>query len=259
MAPSPVTPADGVAWITGASSGIGRAVAQALARAGWTVVASARRAEALDALAAETDHGPGRIVAAPCDVTDKAQVGQVVADTLRDHGPVALAILNAGTFRPESLSKFDSSDFGAVIDLNVMGTIYCLEALLPDWIARRRGQLAIVSSVAGYRGLPTSLSYGASKAALINLCEALRFDFQRYGLTIQLINPGFVKTPLTDKNTFPMPFLVDVDVAARRIVRGLRGRGFEIAFPWPLVFALKRLRTLPYWLYFPLVGKGTSR
>ena len=131
--------------------------------------------------------------------------------------------------------------------------------MLPRWRARRRGHLAVVSSVAGYRGLPASLSYGATKAALINLCEGLWFDFRRLGLKVQVVNPGFVRTPLTDKNTFPMPFLIDADDAARRIAAGLKSTRFEIAFPRRFVCLLKVLRVLPYGVYFPLVGRRTGR
>ena len=254
-----VSSTDGIAWITGASTGIGRGVALRMARDGWTVVASARRGELLETLADEAQALPGRIVPAPCDITDLDAVKAVVCSAEAEHGPIALAMLNAGTFKPESARKLDSRVFADVIDLNLNGTIRCLEAVLPGMIERKRGQIAIVSSVAGYRGLPSSLSYGASKAALINLCEALRFDLRRLGITVQVINPGFVRTPLTDKNTFPMPFLVELDAAADKIVRGLGRGAFEIAFPLPMVLMLKTLRLLPYWLYFPLVGRRTRR
>ena len=254
-----VSSTDGIAWITGASSGIGRGVALRLAQDGWTVVASARRADLLDTLAEEAQALPGRIVPAPCDITDLAAVKAVVESAEAEHGPIALAMLNAGTFKPESAKDLDSSVFADVMDLNVNGTVRCLEAVLPGMIGRKRGQIAIVSSVAGYRGLPSSLSYGASKAALINLCEALRFDLRRLGITVQVVNPGFVRTPLTDKNKFPMPFLVELDRAADKIVRGFTRGAFEIAFPLPLVVILKTMRLLPYWLYFPLIGRRTGR
>ena len=254
-----VSSTDGIAWITGASSGIGRGVALRMAQDGWTVVASARRADLLDTLAEEAQALPGRIVPAPCDITDLEAVKAVVETARAEHGPIALAMLNAGTFKPESAKELDSGVFADVMDLNVNGTVRCLEAVLPGMIDRKCGQIAIVSSVAGYRGLPSSLSYGASKAALINLCEALRFDLRRLGITVQLVNPGFVRTPLTDKNKFPMPFLVELDRAADKIVRGFARGAFEIAFPLPLVLILKTMRLLPYWAYFPLIGRRTGR
>lgn len=250
------TPADGCAWITGASSGIGRALALKLAGRGWTVVASARGAEALDDLAREAS---GSIHAAPCDVTKPEQVRDAVAGIRRDHGPIALAVLNAGTFKPDNVRRFDAQRIGSVIDVNLMGTVHCIDALLPDWIERGRGHLAVVSSVAGYRGLPTSVSYGATKAALINMCEALKLDFDRLGLICQVINPGFVRTPLTDKNEFPMPFLMEVEDAVDRIVDGLGTRRFEITFPRRFTYLLKVMRCLPYRLYFPLVRRATRK
>lgn len=250
------TPADGCAWITGASSGIGRALALKLASQGWTVVASARGADALDALAREAS---GTVHAVPCDVTKLDQVHEVVAAIRRDYGPIALAVLNAGTFKPDNVRQFDAQRIGSVIDVNLMGTVHCVDALLPDWIERRQGHLAVVSSVAGYRGLPTSVSYGATKAALINMCEALKLDFDRLGLVCQVINPGFVRTPLTDKNKFPMPFLMEVEDAVDRIVGGLGSQRFEITFPRRFAYLLKLMRSLPYGLYFPLVRRATRK
>ncbi|NBC32959.1 MAG: SDR family NAD(P)-dependent oxidoreductase [Alphaproteobacteria bacterium] len=252
-------PKDGTAWITGASSGIGRAVALRLARDGWTVLASARRETALQEVAAEAEGLPGRIVPAPCDVTDREAVGHLVAAAQDKDGGIALAILNAGTFKADSAEDFSSEDFRKTVDINLVGTAHCIQALMPAWMERRRGHLAVVSSVAGYRGLPTAISYGATKAALINMCESLKFDFDRLGLKIQVINPGFVKTPLTDQNPFKMPFIIEVDEAAERIVSGLKKSKFEIAFPWRFVFQLKQLRCLPYEAYFPLVSRSTGK
>ncbi len=249
-----VRPADGIAWVTGASTGIGREVAVALARAGWRVAATARSAETLAELARAQ---PG-IVAVPVDITDRAALRAVVDRLEREEGGIALAILNAGTYVRDRAEDLDEAAFARTIDLNLMATVACVAALMPGWLARRRGQLAIVSSVAGYRGLPGALSYGASKAALINFSESLRFDFDRLGLKVQVINPGFVRTPLTDKNDFPMPFIIEADDAARRILQGLARDRFEIAFPGRFVQILKRLRCLPYGLYFALVGRQTG-
>lgn len=249
-----VGPGDGVAWVTGASTGIGRAVACALADAGWRVAATARSADKLAALAAER---PG-ILPVPGDVTDAAAVRAMVDRLTREEGGVALAILNAGTYVRDRAEDLDPAEFARTIELNLLATVDCVAALMPGWLARRRGQLAIVSSVAGYRGLPGALSYGSSKAALINFTESLRFDFDRLGLKVQVINPGFVRTPLTDKNDFPMPFIIEADDAARRILDGLARDRFEIAFPRRFVQILKRLRCLPYGLYFALVGRQTG-
>jgi NAD(P)-dependent dehydrogenase (short-subunit alcohol dehydrogenase family) len=243
-------------WITGASMGIGEALARRLARDGAEVVASARSADRLAALAAE---GAGRIVPWPVDITDHAAVHATVERIEAERGPIDVAVLNAGTHRPVSAADFTAQGLRELMEINVMGTAACLEALMPRMVARGKGRIAVVASVAGYRGLPTSAYYGATKAALINLTESLKFDLDRAGVTIQLIDPGFVKTPLTDKNEFPMPFLVSAEVAAERIARGLRGSGFEIAFPRAFVAILKLLRILPYRLYFLLVGRTTGK
>jgi len=250
-------PADGIAWITGASSGIGRATALRLARDGWRVACTARGPGALATLTAE---GPtGRLLPYPADVTDAEAVRGTVARIQAEHGPIALAILGAGTYAPDSADDFDLAAFRRIVELNLVATAACIEALLPDWRARRQGHLAVIASVAGYRGLPGAIGYSATKAGLIAMCEALRFDFRRLGLKIQLVSPGFVRTPLTDRNRFPMPFLISAEEAADRIVAGLARDGFEIAFPRRFAFILKLLRALPHALYFPLVSRFTGK
>ncbi len=255
--PAAVGPRDGVAWVTGASSGIGHALALRLARDGWTVAASARRREALERLAETAAKTGGTVLVHACDVTDLEQVRTIVAAITAER-PIALAVLNAGAYTPDTFEDFDLDAVRKTVDLNVMGTVQCLEALRPHWVERKRGHLAVVASVAGYRGLPRALSYSATKAALISLCETLKFDFDRLGLKVQVINPGFVKTPATDQNDFKMPFLIPADQAADEIVAGLRRDSFEIAFPKPFAFIMKRLRNLPNSLYFPAVRKTTG-
>ena len=139
-----------------------------------------------------------------------------------------------------------------------MGSVHGLAAILPAMIGRGSGHIAVVSSVAGYRGLPTAAAYGATKASLINMCEALAFDLHGTGVRLQLVNPGFVDTPLTRRNSFPMPFLMTVEDAAERIHRGLRSRKFEIAFPRRFTLWLKLMRILPYALYFPILRRATG-
>jgi NAD(P)-dependent dehydrogenase (short-subunit alcohol dehydrogenase family) len=251
--PHPARPTDGIAWVTGASAGIGLHVVQRLLKDGWRVAATARRREPLERVAAAH---PGRVVVLPADVTDEAAVRAALASL---DAPVALAILNAGTYVPMGAADFSLSAWREQIELNLNGTANCLAAVMPVMIARQSGQIALVASVAGYRGLPTSLAYGATKAALINLAEALKFDLDRAGVMMNLINPGFVRTPLTDRNTFDMPFLMEPDAAADRIVRGLARDGFEVTFPRRFTFMLKALRLLPYALYFPLVARGTKQ
>ena len=246
----------GLVWITGASSGIGRALAIDMAREGWTVAASARGRDDLDRLAAEAH---GRIHAHPLDVTDAAACDRAVAEIESAHGPIDIAVLNAGSHRPMGAADFDAAAFTALVDLNLLGTVRSLAPVMAAMIARGGGRIAVVASLAGYRGLPTAAAYGASKAALINMTEALRPDLAKSGVTIQVVNPGFVRTPLTDRNPFPMPYLMDADRAARRFRRGLDGGAFEIVFPRRFAYLLKVMRVLPYWLYFRMVVWTTGK
>jgi NAD(P)-dependent dehydrogenase (short-subunit alcohol dehydrogenase family) len=240
-----------VAWITGAGSGIGRALALDLARAGVRVAASARTQANLSQLAA---HDPA-ISAYPLDVTDRAGVARAVEAMESALGPIDLAILGAGSGRLLSGNKFDAATVRAALEVNYMGVVHCLEALLPRMIARGRGHIAVVASVAGYRGMARNAAYGPTKAALINLAECLYPDVARFGVTVSVINPGYVDTPMTRGNRSSMPFLVGAEDAAARIVSGLKRGRFEIAFPWQIVWALKFARILPYWLYFWLLHR----
>ena len=252
------SPADGAAWITGASSGIGRALALELAAAGWTVIATARSADALDALAREAEGRTGRIVAMPGDVTDASAMAALAARIEADVAPVALLVANAGIYLPQDGLAGSADAYSRTIDVNLKGTVNVLLPVIAAMTARRKGQIAVVASVAGYSGLPTSAAYGATKAGLINMTESLKFDLDRAGIRIQLVSPGFVDTPATADNPFPMPHLMQVDEAARAIAEGLKGKAFEIAFPRAFVRQLKILRLLPYWLYFPLVARATG-
>lgn len=250
-----MTTSSPLAWVTGASSGIGRALALRLARDGRRVVISARRREILDEMASEL---PDRLIAWPLDVTDAAAVAAAVPQIEAAHGPIDLAVLNAGTHQPMSATDFDASRFATLIDLNLLGVARGMAAVLQPMARRRRGHIAVVASLAGYAGLPTAAAYGASKAALINMCEALKLECDALGIKLQLVNPGFVETPLTDRNAFAMPFLMPVDKAVDRLVAGLAGPAFEIVFPRRFAYLLKLLRLLPYPLYFPVL-RWTTR
>jgi NAD(P)-dependent dehydrogenase (short-subunit alcohol dehydrogenase family) len=253
--PRPMTPADGAAWITGASSGIGRDLARQLAADGWTVYVTARDAAALATLAAD---GGGRIVALPGDVTNPAAMAEAVATIEASGRPLALAVLNAGIYLPVGAADLTLDAFEKSFSVNLSGTVNGLVPALAAMRARGRGQLAVVSSVAGYGGLPTSAAYGATKAGLTNLVESLRFDLDRMGILIQVVHPGFVETPATDRNPFAMPFIIKAEEAARRIRRGLAGTGFEITFPRRFTWLLKAVNLLPYPLYFAIVGRITG-
>ncbi|MGL4729739.1 MAG: SDR family NAD(P)-dependent oxidoreductase [Bosea sp. (in: a-proteobacteria)] len=253
-----MTPADGCVWITGASSGIGKSVALELARRGWTVAASARRLSELEALAAEASGLKGRIVAHPGDVTDREGMASLLDTIETMHGPVALAFFNAGVAPYVKAGALDVDAFRQAFEINVMGAVNGLAPALERMAARGQGQIAVNASIAGYSGLPKAAAYGASKAAAIHMCEALKFDCDNLGITMQVVNPGFIDTPLTRKNDFPMPFLMAMDEAGRRCVDGFERGGFEINFPRRLAWILKGLKLLPYPLYFWLVAKGTG-
>ena len=233
-------------WITGASSGLGRALALKMAAEGWRVAASARNQDQLQAVAALASAFPGRIEAFPLDVTDRTAVQVTVGRIVEDLGPPDVVVLNAGTHKPTPVAKLAAEDFRLLVELNLMGTLHCLEAILPSLRQRRAGKIAIVASLAGYVGLPLAGAYGMTKAGLINLAEALQPELRAEGVALQIVNPGFVRTPLTDRNPFHMPFLMEVEAAADAFYRGLQSGGFEIVFPRRFAYLLKLLRTLPY-------------
>jgi NAD(P)-dependent dehydrogenase (short-subunit alcohol dehydrogenase family) len=245
-------PEDGVAWVTGASSGIGRALALELATRGWTVHATARNGAALDALAAER---PGAIIPQPGDVTDRAAMAAIVARVEADR-PIALAVLNAGIYEPMRAQEFSAEAVEKTFAVNVNGVANGLEPLLAAMIGRRRGHVALVASVAGYRGLPRAAAYSATKAALIAMAEALAFDLIDLNVRISVVNPGFVETEATAVNDFEMPFLMKTDAAAKRIADGLAKPGFEIAFPTRFALILKTIGLLPHRAYFWVMRKA---
>jgi NAD(P)-dependent dehydrogenase (short-subunit alcohol dehydrogenase family) len=244
-----------LAWVTGASSGLGRALVLRLAAEGWRVVVSARREEELRDLAGEA---AGEIHVYPLDVTDRAACAETIAAIVRDCGPIDLAVLNAGTYEPDGIGDFSAEQLARTVGLNLLGAGNCLAPLLTHYRERGKGHVALVASLSGYRGLPRAASYGASKAGLINLAESLRTQAAGFNIKVQVINPGFVKTPLTDRNEHPMPFLMEVDDAAAALYRGLMHGGFEITFPRRFAAFLKLARVLPYGSYFPLVSRVTG-
>jgi NAD(P)-dependent dehydrogenase (short-subunit alcohol dehydrogenase family) len=248
-----------IAWVTGASRGIGYAVALELARAGWTVAASARNLSDLGGLAAACTEDPGSIRPFPLDITDEEAAADTVSEIEARLGPITLAILNAGTHEPVDGRAISVTPFRRLMEINYVGTVNCLVPVVERFVVRRGGRIAIVASLAGYRGLPTASAYGASKAALINMCEALRPELRAAGVVLSVVTPGFVRTPLTDRNPFPMPFLIDADVAARRIVRGLATNRFEITFPRRFSYLMKLLRILPYGLYFAITRRALPK
>ena len=246
-----MTPADGSVWITGASAGIGRAVALEMAQRGWRVYATARQSEPLEALAAEN----GNIVPVPGDVTDLDDMHAAVA-RITAKGPLALAIFNAGIYKPMRAQSFNAKDARQTFDVNLTGVANGLEPVLQHMIERQHGHIALVASVAGYRGLPNAVAYSPTKAGLIAMAESLAMDLVDLGVRISVINPGFVETEATSVNDFDMPMLLQPDDAARRIVDGLAKPGFEIRFPWQFAAFLRLVGTLPNQAYIWTVRKA---
>ena len=241
-----------VAWVTGASTGIGRDVALQLSAAGVKVAASARSAEKLAALGSS-------VLAVPLDVTDAAACREAVNRIESELGPIDLAVLGAGTYTPVSLDNLDPALFAQTMDTNYMGVVNCLSALAPRMVARGQGHLSWIASVAGYMGLPKAAAYGPTKAALINLAESLYPEMKLKGVRVSVINPGFVETPLTAQNDFEMPFLMKPEEAARRTIDGLRSGDFEIAYPRRFVTILKAVRALPYPAFFRVITRAVLK
>jgi len=237
-------------WITGASSGIGAELAQLYAEAGHTVFASARNQQSLAGMEVSAKTLAGNIVALPLDVTDDEAVAKAVETMISHDGGLDLAILNAGYYEPIEFDDLNIEHFKATYEVNLMGVVRCLLPTLKYFSAKSEGHVAIVSSVSGFRGLPKAAAYGSSKAALINMAESLKPECNAHGIKLSLVNPGFVKSKLTDRNDFKMPFIMETRDAALRIINGLESNAFEITFPRRFTYGLKLLRILPYRLYF---------
>ena len=246
-------------WITGASTGIGRALAMRLADHGSTVLASARDAGKLAELEAASNDLVGHIIALPLDVTDNDGVRAAYERIFAEHGVPDLCVLNAGTYIPTDGAIFSADAFARQIDINWMGVVRVLDAIIPSMVSRKSGRIAVVGSVSGYRGLRTAAAYGATKAALINMCEALHMELGDHGVKLQIVNPGFIETPLTDKNDFRMPALMPVDRAAKAFHKGLKSDRFEITFPRGFTWTVKLMRLLPYAIYLPLINWVTKK
>ncbi|HKN08083.1 MAG TPA: SDR family NAD(P)-dependent oxidoreductase [Pseudomonadota bacterium] len=241
-------------WIIGASTGIGAATARRLLAEGARVAISARRAERL----AEVAGGHANALIEPLDFTAGAQVTAAWQRIRAAWGGSDLVLIVAGTHAEIRAWELTEQNATALLETNLHAVIKTTAVVLPALLAQGRGAIGIVSSVAGYRGLPKALIYGASKAALINFAETLYLDLHGKGLGVYLINPGFVKTPLTDKNEFRMPHLITAEEAATAILAGLAGGEFEIDFPKAFTRQLKLLRVLPYRWYFALIRKATG-
>ena len=241
-------------WLLGASSGIGAALGQLLLARGARVAFSARHLERLDGLGS----GAGNALLLPCDAADEATVRGACEQLLAAWGGVDLAIYLAGDYVPMRAWEIDPARARRMIDVNFTGAVSFAACVVPQLLRQGHGQIAFVASVAGYRGLPKSLIYGPTKAALINFAEALYLDLEPRGIGVRVINPGFVATMLTAQNDFAMPALLSPEAAAQATLHGFAGSAFEIDYPKRFTRVMKLLAHLPYWLYFPLIRRLTG-
>tara|TARA_B100000686_G_C16516297_1_gene824782 strand:- start:28 stop:789 length:762 start_codon:yes stop_codon:yes gene_type:complete len=248
-------------WITGGSTGIGAETAKIFIQNNWRVIISSRNKENLDKIKKSIQDNSlnKEIYSIECDISKKEEVNKVVNYIEESIGPIDLALMNAAAYSPNKSQIFDIENYNLLIDVNLKGTINCIDTLQNKMKLRKNGHIAIVSSPVGYRGLPTAGAYGVTKAGLTNLAESLYFDFKKIGIRISVINPGFIKSTSTDKNSFPMPFIKPASYAAEKIYKGLvQSNKFEIYFPFFFLKILKFLRILPYPIYFYLIKKITG-
>jgi NAD(P)-dependent dehydrogenase (short-subunit alcohol dehydrogenase family) len=255
MARIPARKEHGCAWITGASGGIGEALALELSRRGWAVAITARRAQALEAVAAKA---AGRICVAPADVSSFDDMKAAAAAIEAQLGPIGLVIANAGIYIPVDARRPKPDEFRKTFDVNLMGVAHAYAAVIDGMIARGRGHVHVVSSATGFGGMPTASAYGASKAALINMASCWKIELDRLGIGVSLSTPGFVETPAQDDNAFPKPFMITPQKAARRIADAVERGGFETTFPRRFTWMLKAIYALPKPLHLPLIRAQTG-
>ncbi|MEB8431569.1 SDR family NAD(P)-dependent oxidoreductase [Cocleimonas sp. KMM 6892] len=236
------------AWIIGASSGIGKCLAELMAKNGWQVAISSRNQNALEDIASNHEN----LHPLSLDITDKESLATARDLILDKLGSIDSLFLNAGDYTPMPLDEFDPALFEQLISINYLGVVNGLDTILPYMQGEKSGEIYVTASLAGYRGLPKSAPYNASKAAVTSLTESLRLELEQQGITLRLINPGFVKSPLTDKNNFKMPFMISPEKAAEYIYKELPKSNFEITFPKRFAYIMKTFRILPYRLYFAL-------
>lgn len=250
-------PKHGVAWLTGGSSGMGRELALDLAREGYTVAVTTRPQDPLDDVVAAAAGLRGRILPFYCDVTDEAGMTRTVEAIEASAGPIMLAVFNAGVYLPMYAEALSMENFRKVYEVNIFGVLNGLIPVVAQMQKRTRGHVVFIGSVTSYFGWPTSAAYGASKAALNVMAEALRYDFAKMNIRVQIMNPAFVDTPLAARNEFLMPALMPVEKASARMLKAIRSGGFETTFPRRLTWGLKLMRILPHELVFAFMNYTT--
>ncbi len=224
-------------WLIGASEGLGRELAKQLGAKGARLILSARNQQRLESLSAAL---PDARVA-PLDVTDMQSVRSVAAEI----GAVDAVIYNAGAYEPMRATDWDADTALRICDVNFTGAMRVLGEVVPQFVKAGKGDVTLIGSLAGYRGLPASIGYGASKSAMVSLAETMRHDLRNTGVTVRLINPGFIKTRLTEKNSFAMPMLMTPEDAAARVMKAMGKRRFRTDFPAPFSWAIRSLAFLP--------------
>ena len=245
-----------VIWITGASSGIGRALAIKFANEGWVVAASARRENLLQELEKINEN----IHSFPLDVTNIDQCKNVFENIIEKFKNIEISVFGTGMHDPKSEKEFNLEKIRKIMEVNYFGTMNSINSVYNYYNNKKGGQISIISSVAGYRGLPAAGAYCASKSALTSFAESIYFEMKRKNVRVTLISPGFIKTPMTDQNDFPMPMIKSPEFAAEQIYTGLvKKKGFEIHFPKAFTFIMKLLSILPSSIYFKIVEKGMKK
>jgi short-subunit dehydrogenase len=245
--------------ITGASSGIGRGLAIALASKSAKVGLVARRADALNELQSDIEKSGGQAFSVPGDVRDAASMREVTERIAKELGPIDVLIANAGVGTSTDGSEVSGEEVAKVLNVNVIGAANTVAAALPQMVARGQGQLVVISSLAAYRGLPKSAAYCASKAAVSAFFESLRLDLEPRGIDVTIIHPGFIKTPLTAGRDAQMPFLMELDYAVKKIVRAIERRKKSYAFPWQLATIVRAGMIMPIWMYDRISRRNSFR
>ena len=242
-----------VIWITGASSGIGKSLAIKFASEGWQVAVSARR----ESLLKELSDTNSNIHSFPLDVTDSEKCKDVSTEIINKLENIEICIFCTGIHDPKSEKSLDLEKVRKIMEVNFFGTVNSINSVYDYFKKKRSGHISMVSSVAGYRGLPAGGAYCASKSALTTFAESLYFDLKRFNVRVSVVNPGFIKTPMTDQNDFPMPMIKSPEFAADKMFKGLtQSNAFEIHFPKQFTFIMKILKIMPNWLYLKLIKKG---
>jgi short-subunit dehydrogenase len=248
-----------VVLITGASSGIGRGLAVELGRRGARLGLTARRAEELARVADEVSRAGGQALALPADVRRAEEIDGAAGRVREKWGRVDVLIANAGMSTTTAATRLDAAEAGDVITVNVIGVVNSVAAVLPDMLKRGDGHLVAISSLASYRGMPKSGAYSASKAAVSTFFESLRVDLRRSGVAVTVIHPGFIRTPMTANRKKKLPFLLEVDDAACRIIKAVERRARTYAFPWQLASLVRVIRHMPGALYDRLASNSNFR